>query len=150
MGYVIAFIVLGVMTVGTFVFALSVSKNEAMLKKKLEELNLDSDGLDEVSKRNIEDLPLRERIFYPYIMRMSKLMMRFTPQSYINRMNEKMVLAGNPKGMTASELIGIQGLFGIILPLFLWYSSLLWNTFIMLLCIYNVCRFGMVLRVSSW
>ena len=119
MSYVIAFIVLGVMTVAAFVFALTVSKNEAMLKKRLEELNLDSDSSEEVGRKNIEDLPLRDRIFYPYIMRMSKLMMKFTPQSYIDRMNEKMVLAGNPKGMTASELIGIQGLFGLVLPLFL-------------------------------
>lgn len=147
MGYVIAFIVLGVMTVGTFVFALSVSKNEAMLKKRLEELNLDSDGLDEVSKRNIEDLPLRERIFYPYIMRMSKLMMRFTPQSYINRMNEKMVLAGNPKGMTASELIGIQGLFGIILPLFLCvFLTIMGTPFVTVIMLFIMfAGFGMVL-----
>lgn len=147
MGYVIAFIVLGVMTVGTFVFALSVSKNEAMLKKRLEELNLDSDGLDEVSKRNIEDLPLRERIFYPYITRMSKLMMRFTPQSYINRMNEKMVLAGNPKGMTASELIGIQGLFGIILPLFLCvFLTIMGTPFVTVIMLFIMfAGFGMVL-----
>ena len=119
MVYVIAFIILGLMTVVAFVFALTVSKNEAVLKKRIEELdNQRDDAESSSSRRNIEDLPLKERLFYPYVMKMSKVMMRLTPQSYMDNLNEKMTLAGNPKGMTGSELIGIQGLFGVVFPLF--------------------------------
>lgn len=118
-GYILAFIFIGVVVAGSFVFALTVTKNEALLRKRLDALD-DSNNLDSFfdgDSKRIEELPLSERLVYPYLMRMSELMKRMTPQSKIEELNKKLIIAGNPKGMTAMEFLGMQGLFGIAIPI---------------------------------
>ena len=117
-GTIIALVVVGLMFLGSIVFALTVSKNEKLIKKRLDSLNQESE-LDEFIKkgdRKIEDLPVTERIIYPYLMRISDFMQRMLPKHKIEELNKKLIIAGNQKGMTAREFLGIQGLFGIVTP----------------------------------
>lgn len=118
-GYILAFIFIGLIVSGSFIFALTVTKNEALLRKRLDALD-EQDELDAFlndKTKRIEELPLSERLIYPYLMRMSDLMRRMTPQAKIDELNKKLLIAGNPKGMTATEFMGMQGLFGIAIPI---------------------------------
>lgn len=116
--YIIAFVLLGLIVAGSLIFALTVSKNEALLKKRLNQLDEESefDAYMRKGSKIIGDMSLTERLIYPYTIRIATFLQKMTPQSKLENLNKKLVIAGNPKGMTATEFLGIQGLFGLVMP----------------------------------
>lgn len=116
--YIIAFVLLGLIVAGSLVFALTVSKNEALLKRRLNQLDEESefDAYMRKGTKVIGDMSLSERLIYPYTIRIATFLQKMTPQSKLDKLNKKLVIAGNPKGMTATEFLGIQGLFGLVMP----------------------------------
>lgn len=144
---IIAFIIVGVVIAGSLIFALTVSKNEALLKRRLDQLEEESefDAFMKQSSKRIDDLPLSERLLFPYIMRMADFMQRMTPQKKIDELNKKLIIAGNPKGMTATEFLGIQGLFGMVLPvIFTVFLLLLGGKFL------STILFGLVFAMAGY
>lgn len=128
MNYLIPIALLGSMTIIAFIFALNVSRNEALLRKRLNELDRDEyEGVEteEKLRRNIHELPLKDRVFYPYIKRSSDFMRKVTPKERIAMLDEKLMLAGNPKGMTGIDFLGIQGLIAMGLAFALAFFSLI-------------------------
>lgn len=119
MTLIIASVVMGLLCVGMFIFALTVSKNETLLKQRLNELDKEDNDMTAYKRKghDVNELPLGERLFYPYIMRMAGFMKKITPKGYYEQISEKLVLAGNPRGMKANEFMGIQGLTTFILPI---------------------------------
>lgn len=116
--YIIAFVLLGLIVAGSLVFALTVSKNEALLKRRLNQLDEESefDAYMRKSSKIIGDMSLTERLVYPYTMRIANFLIKMTPQQKLDKLNKRLVIAGNPNGMTATEFLGIQGLFGLVMP----------------------------------
>lgn len=117
-GSIIAFVLLGLIVAGSLVFALTVSKNEALLKRRLNQLDEESefDAYMKKGTKIIGELPLSERLLYPYMIRISGFMQQVMPQHKMEKLNKKLIIAGNPKGMTGTEFLGIQGLFGLVVP----------------------------------
>jgi len=116
--YIIAISFMAVMVLITFFFAITVSRNESLLRKRIQEIE-DSQGGSTVPGQRLftEEASFFERILLPYAQRMYLLMERFTPKSYVSRMNERLVSAGDPMGLRGSDFVGVQGLFGVIVPL---------------------------------
>lgn len=114
----IAFIVFGTIVLGLVIFVASSTKNEMLLKRKLNELEEESeyDAYVRRGSRIIEELPLLQRTFYPYLIRFSDLMKKLLPAHKIEEINKKLIVAGNPKNMTANEFLGIQGALIVIVP----------------------------------
>lgn len=124
--FIVKIVIVGIlvsMVLGSFYYAFTVSKNETLLKKRLNDLESESitvqgsGGLS--NKKRIEDLPMSERLLFPYIMRVSTMLSKFVPKNYMGNLNKRITVAGNPKGMTANEYLGIQGVFGLVIPVIL-------------------------------
>lgn len=118
-GTIISFLVVLLIIGGFGVFAVTATKNEILLKRRLNELDEESefDAYVRRGSRIIEDMPFLQRLLYPYVMRMADFMKRMTPSQKVEALNKKLIVAGNPKGMTATEFLGIQGLLMLGLPL---------------------------------
>ncbi len=69
--------------------------------------------------------PFSARVISPAIRGMAAFIGRFTPQHNVEEMRHKLDLAGNPRGWTTADLLGVRGMAAIItmvivvLPLFL-------------------------------
>lgn len=123
---IIALIVFGAVTIFAFLFAMSVSKNESLLKKRLNEFTDDQMDNNNYKGNVIDDLPFKSRVFTPYIIRMSNFMMKVTPKSRIDAVQEKIIMAGEPKGLTAATFLGIQGLLVVAFGIgFFFYFTIL-------------------------
>lgn len=118
----IAFIIFGIILLGILVFVLSATKNEVLLKKKLNELEEENeyDAYVRRGSRIIEEMPLAQRTFYPFIIRFADVMTKMLPANRVEEINKKLIVSGNPKNMTANEFLGIQGalLFGLPVIIF--------------------------------
>lgn len=114
----IAFIIFGAIILGLVLFVASATKNEMLLKRKLNELEEESeyDAYVRRGSRLVEEMPLLQRTFYPYIIRFSDLMKKLLPAQKVEEINRKLIVAGNPKNMTATEFLGIQGALIVIIP----------------------------------
>ena len=63
-----------------------------------------------VSMEEIElSLSISDRIFVPIVRRLSRLVIRFTPQSMLENTAHQLELAGSPRNMTAAEFWIIRG-----------------------------------------
>ncbi len=63
-------------------------------------------------------LPFAERVVVPAMARLGALILLFTPQVRIERINRQLDRAGNPPGLTAQSLLAIQVLMGLVAVLF--------------------------------
>jgi len=69
-----------------------------------------------VSIEDIElSLPISDRIFLPIIRKISDFVVRFTPQTTLERTARQLELAGNPRNMSAAEFWIIRGVFTVLL-----------------------------------
>jgi tight adherence protein C len=70
--------------------------------------------------RSLEEAELQssfnERVLWPLIGACSRLVLRYTPVSAIERCRRRLVLAGNPGGLEVRDFLGIKGLATIGLP----------------------------------
>ena len=110
---VVVFVIL--LAVGCFVFTLTMSKNEKILKDRLEEMSDNKIDIIE-DKVNIKDLPLGERLVRPYVLKSSELMQKFLPQNTIDMVEKKLIVAGNPGGLTPTTFLGQIGFLGVVCP----------------------------------
>jgi tight adherence protein C len=60
-------------------------------------------------------LSLSDRIFVPMLRRMSEFVVRFTPQTTLERTAKQLELAGSPRNMSAAEFWAIRGVVTIAL-----------------------------------
>ncbi|MCP4425561.1 MAG: type II secretion system F family protein [Chloroflexi bacterium] len=60
-------------------------------------------------------MPITDRIFVPIIRRVSEFVVRFTPQTTLERTTRQLELAGNPRNMTAAEFWVARGLATILM-----------------------------------
>ncbi len=68
-----------------------------------------------VSIEDIElSMPITDRIFVPIIRRVSDFVIRFTPQTTLERTTRLLELAGNPRNMTAAEFWAIRGFVTVL------------------------------------
>ena len=56
-------------------------------------------------------LPFRDRVLVPMLRRFSEFIVRFTPQSTIERTAQRLESAGAPRNLSAAEFLGINILF---------------------------------------
>jgi tight adherence protein C len=110
---VVVFVIL--LAVGCFIFTLTMSKNEKILKDRLEEMSDNKIDIIE-DKVNIKDLPLGERLVRPYVLKTSELMQKFLPQNTIDMVEKKLIVAGNPGGLTPTTFLGQIGFIGVVCP----------------------------------
>jgi tight adherence protein C len=69
-----------------------------------------------VTMEEIElSLPISDRVFVPIVRRLSKLVIRFTPQTLLDSTAHQLELAGSPRNMTAAEFWVIRGVVFIVL-----------------------------------
>jgi tight adherence protein C len=61
-----------------------------------------------VSREETLAKPFVERAFAPVVVGLSRLLGRFTPAGYLEKMQQKLMYAGNPSGMDASSLVVIK------------------------------------------
>lgn len=110
---VVVFVIL--LAVGCFIFTLTMSKNEKILKDRLEEMSDNKIDIIE-DKVNIKDLPLGERLVRPYVLKTSELMQKFLPQNTVDMVEKKLIVAGNPGGLTPTTFLGQIGFIGVVCP----------------------------------
>lgn len=69
-----------------------------------------------VSIEDIElSMPITDRIFVPIVRRISDFVIRFTPQTTLERTTRQLQLAGNPRNMSAAEFWIVRGLATVVL-----------------------------------
>lgn len=115
--YIVGAVLCFMMTIGVFAFALSSSKNEKMMKEKLKEMHADDSMIDIIEdKVTIKDLPLVERTLRPYKQKFTKTILTVLPANFIKEIDQKLLLAGNPKGDTTATWLGNIGVKGTLFP----------------------------------
>jgi len=73
-----------------------------------------------VSIEDIElSMPITDRIFVPIVRRISDFVVRFTPQTTLERTARQLELAGNPRNMSAAEFWILRGLSTLVLGVLL-------------------------------
>ncbi|MCZ7669664.1 MAG: hypothetical protein M5U34_22050 [Chloroflexi bacterium] len=66
-------------------------------------------GEEIVSIEEIElSMPISDRIFVPIIRKISDFIIRFTPQTTLERTTRQLELAGNPRNMSAAEFWALR------------------------------------------
>lgn len=113
--YIIAIVFVVLLALACFVFTLTMSKNEKLLKDRLEEMSDNKIDIIE-DKVNVKDLPLGERLVRPYVIKSSELLQKFLPQNTIDSFEKKLIVAGNPGGLTATTFLGQIGFLGVVCP----------------------------------
>lgn len=116
--WIIGIVLCCIMTIGVFSYALSASKNEKRMRDKLREIHSDPNELMDVieNKITIKDLPIIERTLNPYKDRFSRTVQKLLPENFIKEIDQKILVAGNPKGMTTVSFLGDIGVKGTLLP----------------------------------
>ena len=116
--WIIGIVLCCIMTIGVFSYALSASKNEKRMRDKLREIHSDPNELMDVieNKITIKDLPIIERTLNPYKDKFAKTARKMLPENFIKEIDQKILVAGNPKGMTTVSFLGDIGVKGTLLP----------------------------------
>lgn len=104
-----------------FVFAVVAIVGSIFLLRRSEEDPL-SVRIDEFAAReeitSIEEielsLPITDRIFVPIIRSISEFVVRFTPQTTLERTARQLELAGNPNNMSAANFWAIRGVITML------------------------------------
>lgn len=117
-GWIVGAVLCVLLTIGVFAYALSVSKNEKRMQDKLKELHSSpEDSIDLIEdKLSIKDLPLLERTLNPYKESFAKKVKSILPENFIKEIDQKIIVAGNPKGMTTATFLGDIGIKGTLIP----------------------------------
>lgn len=72
-----------------------------------------------VAPRSLEELELQQpfgsRVVRPIMNSMANLVTRFAPQSYVDGLRHKLVLAGNPKGWEARDFLAVVAFASLVL-----------------------------------
>ena len=66
---------------------------------------------------------LWERVLRPGLLRFGQLLSRLSPQDYRDRVRRRLLLAGSPWNLQASEFLAIKGALTIDLPSWVFSSS---------------------------
>ncbi len=61
-----------------------------------------------VSRDEALSKPFVERAFAPVVLGLGRLLNRFTPAGYLDKLQQKLLYAGNPSGMDASSLVVVK------------------------------------------
>ncbi|MGF1668330.1 MAG: type II secretion system F family protein [Acidimicrobiia bacterium] len=61
-----------------------------------------------VSRDEALSKPFVERAFAPVVLGLGRLFNRFTPAGYLDKLQQKLLYAGNPSGMDASSLVVVK------------------------------------------
>lgn len=117
-GWIVGAVLCVLLTIGVFAYALSVSKNEKRMQDKLKELHSSpEDSIDLIEdKLSIKDLPLLERTLNPYKESFARKIKSILPENFIKEIDQKIIVAGNPKGMTTATFLGDIGIKGTLIP----------------------------------
>ncbi|MBK8987451.1 MAG: type II secretion system F family protein [Chloroflexi bacterium] len=106
------------------VVAIAIIGGSVLLLRRAEEDPLAA-RIDEFASReevvSIEDIelsmPITDRIFVPIVRKISDFVVRFTPQTTLDRTARQLELAGNPRNMSAAEFWIIRGVTTVVLGL---------------------------------
>lgn len=113
--YIIVIVFTVLLAIACFVFTLTISKNEKLLKDRLEEMTDNKIDIIE-DKVNVKDLPLGERLVRPYVIQSSAMLQKLLPRNTIDMIEKKLIVAGNPGGMTPTTFLGQIGFTGVVCP----------------------------------
>lgn len=114
-GLIIIVVATILLAVGCFVFTLTISKNEKILKDRLNEMSDNKIDIIE-DKVNVKDLPLSERLVRPYVIQSAALLQKLLPKNTIDSIEKKLIVAGNPGGLTPTTYLGKIGFMGVVCP----------------------------------
>lgn len=84
---------------------------ERQVKKQLK--TLDSYEIDEMVTAEPLLLPFRERVLSPLSRLIADAARLLAPSDYIERMNKRLTLAGNPGGMSSETFVGLKAVLAI-------------------------------------
>ena len=115
--YIIVIVFTVLLAIACFVFTLTISKNEKLLKDRLEEMTDNKIDIIE-DKVNVKDLPLGERLVRPYVIQSSAMLQKLLPRNTIDLIEKKLIVAGNPGGLTPTTFLGQIGFTGVVCPAF--------------------------------
>lgn len=113
--YIIVIVFTVLLAIASFVFTLTISKNEKILKDRLEEMTDNKIDIIE-DKVNVKDLPLGERLVRPYVIQSSAMLQKLLPKNTIDMIEKKLIVAGNPGGLTPTTFLGQIGFTGVVCP----------------------------------
>lgn len=113
--YIIVIVFTVLLAIACFVFTLTISKNEKLLKDRLEEMTDNKIDIIE-DKVNVKDLPLGERLVRPYVIQSSAMLQKLLPRNTVDMIEKKLIVAGNPGGMTPTTFLGQIGFTGVVCP----------------------------------
>ncbi|MCI0399029.1 MAG: type II secretion system F family protein [Chloroflexi bacterium] len=66
-------------------------------------------------------LPITDRIFVPILRRLSNFVVRFTPQTALERTAHQLELAGSPRNMSAAEFLVLRGAITVFLGILFFF-----------------------------
>ncbi|SJZ44467.1 type II secretion system F family protein [Selenihalanaerobacter shriftii] len=104
----------------TFWLINSLSNREQKVKDRLEKY---AQFKKEVLPRELElEESFAERVIRPFLQKIATFFVRLTPIGFKDSLRRKLVLAGHPFDLEAKELLAIQGILIIILPVIIFLS----------------------------
>ena len=81
-------------------------KDKTLIQRRLRDLINKGAGRERVDAEL--NKPFAERVFYPILKAITKSFSRFMPERRIVNLEQKLIYAGNPGNLSASEYLGIQ------------------------------------------
>ena len=132
MGYIVAFIIILIVgvAVGLIVTGLRSAREGDPLEDRLAEF---AEIGEPTSLEDIEmSQPFMDRIVYPTAQRMGEIALRFTPQTMIQDTQEKLEMAGNPRGLDPTTFLASRFVIGAIMGAALFFVFLIapgWTPF---------------------
>lgn len=123
---IIAVILFGLIAVGFMIYGFTASKNEMILKKRLNEITKDdSDGAR--ASKLVTEMSFTERTIYPYAVRIYEVVKRFLPKEHLEKVEKDLIVGGKISVMKPQEFIGVQILAGTGIAL----GSVIFNVLIL-------------------